>query len=82
MRSVPTTLLGYLLDTALHKKIQEAGVNLTVEEAIKSLEQVKIAELKLNGEKRQIITGAKHYAGAVLKSVGLSGYKNLLPGMI
>jgi transposase len=74
--------LGYLLDTALHKKMQEAGVNLTVEEAIKSLEQVKIAELKLNGEKRQIVTGARYYAGAVLKSVGLSGYKNLLPGMI
>ena len=74
--------LGYLLDTALHKKIEEAKVNLTVEEAIKSLEQVKIAELKLNGERRQIITGAKHYAGAVLKSVGLCGYKNLLPGMI
>ncbi|OIO34758.1 MAG: hypothetical protein AUJ70_00240 [Candidatus Omnitrophica bacterium CG1_02_40_15] len=74
--------LGYLLDTALHKKMEAAGVNLTVEEAIKSLEQVKIAELKLNGERRQIVTGAKYYAGAVLKSVGLSGYKNLLPGMI
>ncbi|MFH1200819.1 MAG: IS1634 family transposase [bacterium] len=74
--------LGYLLDTALHKKMEEAGVNLTVEEAITSLEQVKIAELKLKGEKRQIVTGAKYYAGAVLKSVGLSGYKNLLPGMI
>lgn len=74
--------LGYLLDTALHKKMEESGVNLTVEEAIKSLGQVKIAELKLKGEKRQIITGAKYYAGAVLKSVGLYGYKNLLPGMI
>ncbi|MBI5554834.1 MAG: hypothetical protein HY920_03130, partial [Elusimicrobia bacterium] len=84
--------LGYLLDTALYKKMEESGVNLTVEEAIKSLGQVKIAELKLKGEKRQIVTGAKYYAGlpvrvrtqtgAVLKSVGLSGYKNLLPGMI
>ncbi len=74
--------LGYLLATALHKKMRESGVNLTVEEAIKSLEQIKIAELKLNGEKRQIVTGAKYYAGAVLKSVGLSGYRNLLPGMI
>jgi len=74
--------LGYLLDTALHKKMEESGVNLTVEEAIKSLEQIKIAELKLKGEKHQIVTGAKYYAGAVLKSIGLSGYKNLLPGMI
>jgi transposase len=74
--------LGYLLDTALHKKMMSAGVNLTVESAIKSLHEIKIAELKLNGEKRQIVTGAKHYAGAVLKSVGLSGYKSLLPGMI
>ncbi|MFH1777547.1 MAG: IS1634 family transposase [Candidatus Omnitrophota bacterium] len=74
--------LGYLLDTALHRKMEKAGVNLTVEEAIKSLEQVKIGELKLKGEKRQIVTGAKYYAGAVLKSVGLCGYKNLLPGMI
>lgn len=74
--------LGYLLDTALHKKMEAAEVNLTVEEAIKSLEQVKIAELSLKGEKRQIVTGAKYYAAAVLKSVGLGGYKNLLPGMI
>lgn len=53
-----------------------------VEEAIKCLEQIKIAELKLNGEKYQFVTGAKHYANSVLKSVGLSGYKKLLPGMI
>ncbi len=74
--------LGYLMDTGLHKKMEEAGVNLTTEEAIKSLEQIKIIELKLNGEKHQIVTGAKYYAGSVLKSVGLSGYKKLLPGMI
>jgi transposase len=74
--------LGYLLDAALHKKMEAADVNLTVEEALKSLEQVKIAELKLNGEKHQIVTGAKYYAGSVLNSVGLSGYKKLLPGMI
>lgn len=74
--------LGYLLDAALYKKMAAAGVNLTVEEAIKSLEQVKIAELKLKGEKHQIVTGAKYYAGSVLKSVGLSGYKKILPGLI
>ncbi|MFH1776047.1 MAG: hypothetical protein ABH952_00570 [Candidatus Omnitrophota bacterium] len=39
--------LGYLLDTALHRKMEEAGINLTVEEVIKSLEQVKIAGLNL-----------------------------------
>ena len=74
--------LGYLLDTALHKKMEEAEVKLTVEEAIASLEQVKIAELKYNGEKHHIVAGAKHYARSVLKSLGLSGYKKLLPGMI
>jgi hypothetical protein len=59
-----------------------SSISLRFYDFLSSLEQVKIAELKLNGEKRQIVTGAKYYAGAVLKSAGLGGYKNLLPGMI
>lgn len=74
--------LGYLLDTVLRKAMEKAEMNLTVEEAIRSLEQVKITELRLAGEKYQIVTGAKKYAASVLNSVGLGGYKRMLPGSV
>ncbi len=75
--------LGYLLDTALGKALKKNSVNLTVEEAIKSLRQVTIADLRLKGETHQIIAGThKRYAKSVLDAVGLRGYKYLLPSQI
>jgi len=75
--------LGYLLDTALGKALKKNSVNLTVEEAIKSLEAVTIVDLRLKGETHQIIAGThKRYAKSVLDAVGLRGYKYLLPSQI
>jgi len=74
--------LAYLLDAALKKSIDKAGMNITVEEAIQALTQVRIADLNLRGEEHKIIFGAKHYAKGVLNAVGLSGYKNMLPGHV
>lgn len=42
---------GYLLATALRKALKKSQVNLTVEEAIKSLRQVTIADLRLSGDR-------------------------------
>lgn len=75
--------LGYLLDTALRRALKKSNVNLTVEEAIKSLKQVTIAELRLKGENHHIVAGTnKRYARSVLNAVGLTGYKYLLPSQI
>lgn len=75
--------LGYLLDTGLRKALDKNKVNLTVEEAIKALEQVTIANLDLRGEPHQIVCGtSKPYARKVLNAVGLTGYKNLLPSQV
>jgi transposase len=75
--------LGYLLDTALRKALKKSNVYLTVEEAIKALQQVTIADLRLKGEPHQIVTGTnKRYVSSILKAVGLTGYKYLLPSQI
>ena len=72
--------LGYLMDTALQKALKKNNINLTVEEAIKSLRQVTIADLRLKGESHQIVAGVnKLYAKKVLDATGLTGYKNLFP---
>lgn len=75
--------LGYLLDTALRKALDKSKINLTVEEAIQSLQQVTIANLNLRGEAHQIVCGStKPYARSVLNAVGLTGYKKLLPSQV
>jgi transposase len=75
--------LGYLLDTALRKALKKNNVYLTVEEAIKALEQVTIADLRLKGECHQIVAGTnKRYVKSILNAVGLTGYKYLLPSQI
>lgn len=51
---------------------------MTVEEAIKVLSKVTLADLRLRGEKHQIVVGCKGYARSVLNAVGLRG-QDLLP---
>lgn len=70
--------LAYLLDTALKKAMKRAGMDLTVEEAIKALSRISIADLRLKGEKYQIVVGVKGYGRSVLNAVGLRG-QDLLP---
>ncbi|NCO45213.1 MAG: hypothetical protein GW890_01700, partial [Vibrio sp.] len=74
--------LGYLLDTALRKALERNNVYLTVEEAIESLKQITIADLRLRGETHQIVMGInKRYARSVLNAVGLDN-KYLLPSQV
>lgn len=63
--------LSFLLYRALEKILTKAGVDISVRQALRALETVRLVELQSGGESRLLLTRPNDHARAVLKAVGL-----------
>jgi transposase len=63
--------LSFLLYRALERALTKAGVGLSVRQALRALESVRLVELESGGESRWLVTRPNHQARAVLKAFGL-----------
>lgn len=64
--------LSFLLYRALERVLAKAGVGLSVRQALRALESVRLVELESGSQSRWLLTRPNHHAQAVLKAVGLT----------
>lgn len=63
--------LSFLLYRALEKALEKARVELSVRQALRALESVRLVELEANGETSCLVTRPNSHAKAVIKALGL-----------
>lgn len=68
--------LGLLLQTLLQRRLEEAGVNLSAEQALQALETVRHVSFNVNGQERSGVSAKNPRARQVLNALGL---ENLRP---
>ncbi|MFQ5658600.1 MAG: IS1634 family transposase [Candidatus Methylomirabilales bacterium] len=63
--------LAFLLLRALERGLREQGVDLGAEEALQSLETIRVVEFEAHGAKHQVVTRPSTHAALVLKALGI-----------
>jgi transposase len=72
--------LAFLLDRALEKKLQSAGIDLSSKQAWQTLRTVRVVDIDLgNGEHKQSVTQGSRRAAAILSTLGIKDL-DLVPG--
>jgi len=68
--------LGLLLQTMLQRRLEEAGVELSAEQALQAVETVRHVSFEVNGQERSGVSAANPRARQVLNALGI---ENLRP---
>jgi transposase len=64
--------LALLLQTYLDKRLKQAGVELSAEQALQALETVRYVSFKINEESRSGVSAANPRARQILKALGIT----------
>jgi transposase len=72
-------VLGLLLQTLLQRRLQEAGVDLSAEQALQALETVRHVSFKVIGQARSGVSAANPHARQVLHALGVSDLRPPTP---
>lgn len=71
--------LGLLLQTLLQRRLDEAGVELSAEQALQALETVRHVTFRVNGEQRSGVSAANPRARQVLNALALTHFRPPTP---
>ena len=71
--------LGLLLQTLLQRRLEEAGVKLSAEQAIQALETIRHVAFNVNGQQRSGVSAKKPRAQQVLKALGIDNLRPPTP---
>jgi transposase len=71
--------LGLLLQTLLQSRLEEAGVNLSAEQAIQALETIRHVTFNVNGQQRSGVSAKNPRAQQVLKALDIDNLRPPTP---
>ena len=71
--------LGLLLQTLLQRRLEEAGVNLSAEQAIQALETVRHVSFNVNGQQRSGVSAKNPRARQVLNALDIDNLRPPTP---
>jgi len=72
-------VLGLLLQTLLQRRLDDAGVNLSAEQAMEALETVRYVTFKMDGKERSGVSANNPRASQVLNALGIDSLRPPTP---